>query len=251
MEDVNFEKGQHMLTDLKIVEKEISAAKLGRKDRVIEIGAGSGILTKELVKAERVLAFEIDEKFRDELEKLKKENKNLEIIYGDALKKNWKGYNKIVSNIPYFLAGDVVLKAVRDDIDVLVLVVGDIFKMKLDSKNGKIGIIANLFYDFNIIKRIYPESFLPSPKTDSWLIKLEKKKLNKADGILKSILSKDGKIKNAIMYSLVEEGKTKNQAREIIEKMNISKETQNKSVNMITGEFVLLLQEKLKELFIK
>src|SRR3989344_2026105 len=93
------EKEQHILIDNKILEKEIEISDITKKDNIIEIGAGPGNLTIELAKkANKVLAFEIDEKFKENLDNLKI---NIEIIYGNALNYSWKGYNKIVSNIPY------------------------------------------------------------------------------------------------------------------------------------------------------
>ena len=71
------EKDQHLLTDKKILAEEMRAAELSEEDRVIEIGAGAGILTAELVeKAGKVLAFELDKQFKEELDKLKNKSEN-------------------------------------------------------------------------------------------------------------------------------------------------------------------------------
>jgi 16S rRNA A1518/A1519 N6-dimethyltransferase RsmA/KsgA/DIM1 with predicted DNA glycosylase/AP lyase activity len=245
--DIDFDKAQHFLIDKEIIDKEIKLADISKKDKIIEIGAGKGILTEKLAeKAEKVLAFEIDEKFKENLNKLKEENKNLEIIYEDALKHNWKGYNKIVSNIPYFIAGDLVLKSLEEGIEEIIIIVGENFKEILEEKQGKIGIIGNLFFNISYISQVNSQSFEPQPKVNSWLIRLKEKKLDKVDNILKKILCKNGKIKNAILYSLVEEGKTKNQAREFLSSLKLDTKTLDKPVKMITGKFIMRLKQKLQ-----
>jgi len=249
IQTLNPQKGQHLLINKKIVEKEIEEAELTKKDKVIEIGSGTGILTEELAKnVSNVIAFEIDKKFEKELNDLKKKHTNLDVIYGDALNHDWKGYNKIVSNIPYFLAGDIILKAVKTDIEMLVLVVGEDFKEKLEKKEGKIGIIADLFYETRPIIKLQKEDFSPPPKVNSWLIKLERKnKENKIEHLLKQIIIKKGKIKNSIMHSLMETGKTKNEARGLIKEMKIPENILDKPTEKITDKFILRLRKELEK----
>ncbi len=246
--DIDFNKGQHFLIDKKIIEREIKEAEISNKDKIIEIGAGKGILTQELTKkAKTVLAFEIDKKFKKDLDRISKKYNNLKIMYSDALKSDWRGYNKIVSNIPYFISGDLVLKAIRDNIEEIVVIAGEKFKNILEKREGKIGIIANLFFNINYICEVKKKSFMPPPKVNSWIIKLtKKKKLNMVDNVLKRILCKNGKIKNAIIYSLVEEGKTKRMSREILANMNLNEKILEKSVKRITGKFLIRLREHLR-----
>ncbi|MCX6742009.1 MAG: hypothetical protein NTX24_02430 [Candidatus Pacearchaeota archaeon] len=250
------EKDQHLLIDRKILIEEIRAATLSKKDRVIEIGAGTGILTAELIEsAEKVLAFELDKQFKEDLEKLKTINKNLEIIYGNALNFNWKGYDKIVSNIPYTLSEPIILKAIKEDIPFLVLIVSESFKEVLMNKETKIGAICGLFYQIKPLLFVDKTCFSPSPSVDSWLIKLERKEVKEKDNetariskILASFVLKKGKIKNALIFSLVEQGKTKNQAREILERLKIPEKVLEKPVEKITGRFLKNLKETLSKL---
>lgn len=245
----NLEKDQHFLIDKNVLKKEIEISEISKKDKIIEIGAGTGVLTKELVKnAGSVLAFEIDEEFKKELEKLEKENKNLKVIFEDALKFDWNNYNKIVSNIPYSLSEPVIQKAIREGINEITLIVGENFKELLVSKESKIGIVADLFFDIEPIMEINKKSFNPPPRVDSWLVKLSRKEEDKINKLLKKIILKNGKIKNAIIYSLVESGKTKNESRDLILKMNLDKNVLEKPVQKITGKFILRLKEGLKNI---
>ena len=251
--NLNTEKDQHLLKDKKIIEKEISLAEIKDKDKIIEIGGGKGYLTEKLAKTNvsKILCFEIDENFKSYLDGLEKKYKNLEIKYGNALKTSWEDYNKIISNIPYSISEPLINKSIKSKQEKLVLIVGEKFKEKLDTKNKKstIGIISNLFYDIKAIKKIPKEKFTPPPRIDSWLIVLNKKTLSKADKIekiLMEIIQYRGKIKNAIIWALIwEAGKTKNQARDLMKKMKIKKQVLEKPTTRITGKFILKLKEEL------
>jgi 16S rRNA (adenine1518-N6/adenine1519-N6)-dimethyltransferase len=248
----NSELGQHFLINQEVLKKEIESANICREDNVIEIGAGTGNLTKELTRISyNVLAFEIDKKFRTELDKLESSHKNLKIVYGNALKYDWKGYTKIVSNIPYNISEQLILKSIEpqnSNIKELILIVGENFKEILEKKETKIGILADLYFDFQPIMKVNKKDFEPQPKINSWLIRLTRKNPHNStssEDLVKNIISKSGKIKNAIIYSLVEQGKTKNQAREIIEKMNLNQGVLEKNMASITGDFIKKLLEEL------
>ena len=208
---------QHFIVDKSIIKKEISISDITSKDKIIEIGAGEGILTKELIKKSgELLAFEIDRRYKRILDPLFKDKNK--IIYQNALDFSWRGYDKIISNIPYSLSEPIINKAIKEGIKYMVLIVGKTFKDILEKKETKIGVIANLFYDIKFIMEVKKDCFSPIPRVDSWMVKFEWKE---KDTLLKSVLLRSGKVKNAIMYSLVERGSTKRKAREQISGLNI------------------------------
>jgi 16S rRNA (adenine1518-N6/adenine1519-N6)-dimethyltransferase len=244
----NKDKEQHFLIDEHILNLEIKIANLDNKDKIVEIGAGDGKLTKELVKkANYVLAFETDSRFKEKLDKIQQQNKNIKFIYKSALNYSWRGYNKIVSNIPYSLSGAIIEKAITEEIQELTLIVGEKFKSNLESKE-KIGIIANLFFDIEFIKKVDKSCFYPIPRVNSWLIKLtrkEKSKQSKSNLILMDLINSDRTIKNAIIYSFVKNNLTKNKARDFIEKNKFEEIAINKSVKNLTGKFLKKIQQGL------
>ena len=64
-------RGQHFLVDRDILLFEVQRARVTRHDTVLEVGAGFGNLTRLLSeKAERVIAIEVDDQFRESLEAL-------------------------------------------------------------------------------------------------------------------------------------------------------------------------------------
>lgn len=241
-------KAQHFLMNKEILSLEINQANLSKKDKVIEIGAGSGIITKELVKhSGKVLAFEIDKTLEKELKKIK--NKNLTLVYDSALKYSWKNYNKIVSNIPYLLSEQTILKSIEDNIEELVIIVGEKFKEIILSNKTKIGIHTNLFYKVQPIKKVPKECFYPQPRVNSWLIKLTRKK-DSTNNPLRFILLEKGKVKNSVISYFISQGKTKKQAKEILSKMSLNEQSLNKPVKKITANLLIRIEKDLEQISI-
>ncbi len=248
----NLELGQHFLIDEQVIARKILEACLSKEDRIIEVGAGKGALTEKLAeKSKEVLAFEVDSRLSVFLDVLEKEHKNLKVFYGNALdaKFSWEGYNKVVSNIPYALAEPLIRKAIESNTDELLLIVGENFKDTVLENKGKTGIVVNLFFNFKPITEIKKESFHPQPKVDSWLVRLQRKrKIAKEERVLQNIVLKKGKIKNAIVMSLVNEGLTKNQSRDLMNRMNLHENVLNKPVGSITGRVLEEIRKGLSEL---
>jgi len=136
------EKQQHFLKNKKILKKEIEIAKLAKKDNILEIGAGDGRLTILIdKKVNSVTSFENDPSLKPVLENLKL--KNTKFVFEDALKFSWKEYDKIVSNIPYSLSEPVIMKAIKEEIKELILIIGENFATLLKENTSKIGVLAD------------------------------------------------------------------------------------------------------------
>ena len=246
----NSELDQHFLVDKNVIAKEIGVSNLSKEDKVIEVGAGKGALTEELArKSKEVLAFEIDERLNVFLDVLEKKHKNLKVIYGNAIKHSWKGYDKLVSNIPYSFTEPLIKKAIESYIDEMVLIVGENFKEIVSENKSKTGILVNLFFDFEPIAKVNKTSFHPRPRTDSFLISLKRRKNpKKEERILQGIVMKKGKIKNAIISSLMDEGMTKKKSKELTKGMNLHEYVLNKPVGSLTGRVLEQLRIGLKKI---
>jgi len=244
--NLDSKKEQHFLQDEKILNLEIKEAKLNSTDRVIEVGAGDGRLTKKILEKEcRVLAFETDESFKIGLEEIKTENPKLKLIFGDAKKHSWEGANKIVANIPYSMSEPLIHKMIYEGISEGVLIVGENFKEILEKKETKIGIIANLYFNFKFICKIDKKKFEPVPRVNSYMINFKIKKPDKSEKLLRGIIEKNGKIKNAIIYAFVESGKTKNLAREFIMNSGLDNSVLEKPVKSLSGRVLEMLRREL------
>lgn len=241
------DKGQHFLKDKKVLERELEISSINKDDKIIEIGAGTGVLTEELTrKAKEVLAFEIDEKFFEDLKSIGEKYENLTIVFDNALFYSWHGYNKIVSNIPYYLSEEVVNKAIMECVNEMVLIVGEKFKDLLFS-NEKVGLVSRKFYSIKEIMKVSRESFEPQPRVNSFLIKFEKRrKISKLDNIILDIAFGNGKVKNSIMRALLKLKKTKRESRAIIKKMGLEENALEKPAKMITPALILKIEKEIE-----
>lgn len=220
--------GQHFLNDLSIIEKEVEIAEISKKDRVLEIGAGNGILTEEIAKrAGEVVSFEIDLELKKSLESLVEKYDNLTVFFKDVTKENWKGYTKIVSNIPYHLSEHILFKSAESSIPLLVLIIGEKMKEALEGKS-KMGFIVNLFYEIKPIEKVTSQKFFPKPRTNSWLVKLQWKDASPREKFIRSIFLREGKLKNSLIKSFLDIGVTKRKAKEMVKKLSLNEQVLNK-----------------------
>jgi len=239
--------GQHFLKNKKVLKKIIEASELSHNDVVFEIGAGDGVLTRELAKkAKKVIAVEIDENFKKEINL----GNNVQVIIGDALEKiEMVTFNKIVANIPYVIIEPLFWKLIKLNFDLCVLLIGENF-YNLLNKDSKWLIISKIFFDVDKIIDVKKEDFEPKPRVNSVLIKIRrnKKKLNEIDTFLKEfLLQDDKKVKNALIYALMRVKKiTKKESKKIIDGFKLSDETLESCVrNVPNEEFVKILDKRL------
>ncbi len=157
---------------------------------IVEIGPGLGDLTKKLLAAQKdVIAFEIDEDLCRLLrEKFAKEiaAKKFTLICGDVIE-HWKHtlvdkeYN-LVANLPYYVATNIVLRALQDEQckNILVMLQKEVAD-KLSAKDGErefsaLSVLAQSAGDVKKICVVKPHSFSPPPKVDSALLLIRKRR---------------------------------------------------------------------------
>ncbi|MBU1179706.1 ribosomal RNA small subunit methyltransferase A [Patescibacteria group bacterium] len=174
-------RGQNFLVNKGIVEKIINAADLSKKDTVLEIGPGLGVLTEELVKkAGKVIAVEKDQKLFELLKDKFKNAKNLELVNADILSLNAKCYTlnayKLIANIPYNITGKIFRKFLSGESrpQMLVVMVQKEVGEKLLGKKSKsmLSLAAELYGKVEKVCNVSAGSFFPKPKVDSMVIKL-------------------------------------------------------------------------------
>lgn len=167
----------------------VSRAKLTKDDVVLEVGPGTGFLTRKLLAKCNVIAVEIDELMIEvlngEFSKEIAEGK-LKIIKGDILAQDFTklGVTKIVSLPPYHLSTLLVTKIILSKIKKSLLVLDKGFMDKLTafeglSEYGWLSVLTNLNEKVEILEpSIEASSFFPNPNCVSSLIEMD---LNEVD----------------------------------------------------------------------
>ncbi|MGB9726758.1 MAG: 16S rRNA (adenine(1518)-N(6)/adenine(1519)-N(6))-dimethyltransferase RsmA [Minisyncoccia bacterium] len=178
--------GQVFLKNKRFIEKIISALKIQPKETIIEIGAGTGILTEALLKTKaKVIAIEKDSSLFNFLKERFKDNQNLEIIHEDIrnifnskLKIQDSEFNyKLVGNIPYYLTNYLfrLLVDLEKKPKLVVLMIQKEVALRITSKPPKMNLLAVLiqtFFQPKIICYVSKNNFWPQPKIDSAIIQL-------------------------------------------------------------------------------
>jgi len=177
------ELGQNFLVDSEVLAEIITAAELKKFDNVVEIGAGIGTLTSELVtRVKKVTALEFDQKIFPTLVKNLSEFSNIELHNLDVRKFiPPKGVYKLVANIPYYLTSPILrqffLKAENCPQIAVLLVQKEVAEKICNiQKLSPLALEVCIFASAEIVCFVSRKSFLPPPKVESAVIKIVLKK---------------------------------------------------------------------------
>jgi 16S rRNA (adenine1518-N6/adenine1519-N6)-dimethyltransferase len=183
--------GQNFVVDPNTVRRVVRLAGVVPDDRVIEIGAGLGSLTLALVDAgARVLAIERDRHLTPVLRQVLAETGGaVTVLEADALQCDWQALLSpsgadwtLVANLPYNVATPIVLDVLERAPQVrtmLVMVQQEVGERMAagpgDSANGAVSVRIGYFARARIVGRVPPTVFLPRPKVDSVLVRIERR----------------------------------------------------------------------------
>lgn len=178
--------GQHFLKDEKIIQKIIDALLEYKFDQLLEVGAGGGALTKELVRIKGV-DFKTVELDDDKVKYLANTYKELngKIIHRDFLEidKPFEGPFVVIGNFPYNISSQILFRILdwKDDIPVLIGMFQKEVALRAAATPGSkvYGVLSALiqpYYHIEYLFDVPPSSFNPPPKVMSGVIKLTTKK---------------------------------------------------------------------------
>jgi len=182
--------GQNFLVDEVIVSKIIEKAEVSKDDLIIEIGPGLGTLTSLLLEqAGKVICIELDTNMLKILNDRFSIYNNFELINDDVLKVDLneliaKNYNfknvKVVANLPYYITTPIIMKLLEEKLNlksITVMVQKEVAERLAEHPGGKNtgSITYSIHYYTNpeIVLDVPKNSFIPSPKVDSAVIKLD------------------------------------------------------------------------------
>ncbi len=218
--------GQNFLVNAKIAKTEANFA-TGR--RVIELGPGFGMLTKELCKkADHVVAVERDNRLHEFLVDNMK-SKKLELINSDFFKvgKEKLKADIMISNIPYNLSSKVIGWLGSMQMPAVLCLQKEFVQHMLAKPNTKhysrLSVYCGLQFNLTYIMDVPPNDFYPAPKVGSALVYLKPKVLDvpkKSNEILSMLMMhKKKKLRNALLDSVKLLGIEKERAMKIADKM--------------------------------
>jgi 16S rRNA (adenine1518-N6/adenine1519-N6)-dimethyltransferase len=181
--------GQSFLKDASTMARIVAAADIGATDTVVEIGAGTGVMTELIAaRAARVIAVEIDPALAGILrEHVAKDHGNVEIVEGDALAFDYRaaaeasasGIVKVIGNIPYYISTLLFFAVIdaRHDVESAIFMFQSEVAERIvafpDSKNyGIPSVMAAMYTRVSRVLTVPPSCFYPPPRVTSTVVKI-------------------------------------------------------------------------------
>lgn len=176
--------GQHLLISRKALDSVVGAADLTPDDRVLEVGAGPGVLTRELAQlARRVVAVELDRAILPVLRETTADLPNVEIIPLNLLEVQPEQVfgaepYKLVANLPYYITS-LILRHLLESANaprVLVVMVQREVAERLVAGPGEMSLLAlsvQIYGTPRIITYVPATAFFPPPQVDSAVVRVD------------------------------------------------------------------------------
>ena len=176
--------GQNFLIDRSILTKIVEAAEISSGDEILEVGAGTGVLTRELAqRARRVVAVELERDMLVLLAKTTNFYSNVELIARNLLFLNpvevfGQASYKLVANLPYYITAPTFrhfLESANPPRTLVVMVQQEVAQ-RIVAQPGDLSLLAISiqFYGHpRIMAQVPASSFYPAPKVDSAILRVD------------------------------------------------------------------------------
>lgn len=183
--------GQNFIVDTNILTNILKAAGVTEDVGVIEIGPGIGALTEQIAKqAERVVAFELDQRLDPILKDTLKPYTNVNIIFQDVLKADLKEVMnerfeqnqqvKVVANLPYYVTTPILMRLLMSNLSIESITVmmqkevADRMAAKPNTKSyGSLSIAVQYYTEAHVALHVPKTVFMPQPNVDSAVLHLQ------------------------------------------------------------------------------
>ncbi len=183
--------GQNFIINPEICPKMADLSELDESTGVIEIGPGIGVLTNELAKrAKKVISIEIDRRLLPVLSETLFEFSNVKVLNADILKINLKElileeFNDVenivvCANLPYYITSPVIIKLLEGKLrlkSIVAMVQKEVAERICAGvgtrESSNITVTVNYYSKPKILFPVSRADFMPSPKVDSAVIKLD------------------------------------------------------------------------------
>ena len=173
--------GQHFLRSSRLASALVSDAGVAPRDLVVDVGAGTGVLTRALADAgARVIAVELDPRLAAQLRR-RFDGRKVDVLEVDA--RHWRWPREpfaVVSNLPFVGSGAILAHLLRDP--GIGLRRGDVIvQWELASKHTAVwpstlrSIYWNAWFELSIVARLARSAFSPTPGADAAVLRIARR----------------------------------------------------------------------------
>ena len=190
--------GQNFLVNPSVCPKMAELCGADENTGVIEVGPGIGVLTNELCKvAKKVVAVELDSRLPEIQKKTLPDHDNVKIVSGDVMEldlhkliaEEFPGMEVVVcANLPYYITSPVIMKLLEEKLPIKALTVmvqkeaADRLCAQMGTRAcGAVTAAVRYFSEPRLLFKVSAGSFMPAPKVDSAVIRMDVYKKPKLD----------------------------------------------------------------------
>ncbi len=174
--------GQNFLHDSAIVRRIVEASGVDHDDQVVEVGPGLGVMTRELAaRAGSVVAVELDERLASYVSNLELPNTTVvesDILTVDLEQITGRRPYVVVANLPYSVAAAAIAHILESSWqpERLIVMVQREVAERIVARPPDMSVLAiavQFYGQPKILFRIGPGAFVPAPKVDSAVLRIE------------------------------------------------------------------------------
>lgn len=178
--------GQNFLIDRATLRRIIEAAEINAGEQVLELGAGTGVLTRELARhARRVVAVELERDMLSLLAETTRNFANVELIernllYVDPAAIFGAEAYKLVANLPYYITAPTFrhfLESANPPRLLVVMVQYEVAQRIVAAPGdlSLLGVSIQFYGKPDIVAHVPARAFYPAPKVDSAILRVDLK----------------------------------------------------------------------------
>jgi len=184
--------GQHFLKDLRVIERIVDSLNLSPEDRILEIGCGTGALTKRLAgRTQQYVGIELDNTLVGRL-KQEFEGFHTAFLHQDILSLRWDRLQsdyltpgakfKVVGNLPYYISKRIIsILAQRSSVleMAVIMLQAEVADRVTAAPGGRqygvLTLLAQYYFDCESLFSVGPKAFTPPPEVASKVLRLTPK----------------------------------------------------------------------------